>query len=106
MAILLNGLIAYGLNVVSFTANKKSGALTMTVAANVKQVLTVVLAVVIFHIELNLTNVFGIMLTLVGGAWYAKVELQEKGSASAPKPSTPDLTNLPDGLVPSGDQQA
>lgn len=32
MAILLNGLIAYGLNVVSFTANKKSGALTMTVA--------------------------------------------------------------------------
>lgn len=41
--ILLNGAVAFGLNVVSFTANKKAGALTMDVAANVKQVLTIVL---------------------------------------------------------------
>jgi hypothetical protein len=39
----MNGAIAFGLNVVSFTANKKTGALTMSVAANVKQVLTIVL---------------------------------------------------------------
>ncbi|KZV84902.1 hypothetical protein EXIGLDRAFT_682362, partial [Exidia glandulosa HHB12029] len=31
-ALLVNGIIAFGLNVVSFTANKKSGPLTMTVA--------------------------------------------------------------------------
>jgi hypothetical protein len=41
--ILFNGAVAFGLNVVSFTANKKAGALTMDVAANVKQVLTIVL---------------------------------------------------------------
>ncbi|KAM0750483.1 TPT-domain-containing protein [Meredithblackwellia eburnea MCA 4105] len=81
-ALVMNGVIAFGLNVVSFTANKKTSALTMTVAANVKQVLTIVLAVIIFHIDLNVTKVFGITLTLAGGAWYAKVELSEKARAS------------------------
>ena len=32
LALLSNGTIAFGLNVVSFTANKKAGALSMTVA--------------------------------------------------------------------------
>lgn len=78
MKLLLNGLIAFGLNVVSFTANKNTGALTMTVAANVKQVMTVVLAIMFFNLDVNVTNAFGIALTLVGGAWYAKVELDRK----------------------------
>ena len=67
MSLLLNGGVALGLNIVSFTvswprargpeahgqranygfhelqANKKAGALTMDVCANVKQVLTIVL---------------------------------------------------------------
>jgi hypothetical protein len=33
LALVMNGIIAFGLNIVSFTANKKAGALTMTVAA-------------------------------------------------------------------------
>lgn len=33
IALLINGIIACGLNIVSFTANKKAGALTMTVSA-------------------------------------------------------------------------
>lgn len=32
LALIFNGVIAFGLNVVSFTANKKTSALTMTVA--------------------------------------------------------------------------
>ncbi|GAA5919898.1 hypothetical protein JCM6882_004741 [Rhodosporidiobolus microsporus] len=93
IALAVNGAIAFGLNVVSFTANKKTSALTMTVAANVKQVLTIVLAVLIFNVALNPTNVLGISLTLAGGAWYASVELQEKtaraaaAAASAPRPA-------------------
>ena len=34
VALAANGLIAFGLNVVSFTANKKAGPLTMTVAGS------------------------------------------------------------------------
>ncbi|SCZ99285.1 BZ3500_MvSof-1268-A1-R1_Chr3-1g05925 [Microbotryum saponariae] len=80
IALATNGAIAFGLNVVSFTANKKTSALTMTVAANVKQVLTIGLAVLIFNVTLNLMNVFGIILTLGGGAWYAFVEFKEKNN--------------------------
>lgn len=111
VGLLVNGMIAFGLNVVSFTvssarrlkhfsvltptyerhathqANKKTSALTMTVAANVKQVLTIILAVIIFHLHINATNLFGITLTLLGGALYAKVELDNKAAAAGRKAS-------------------
>jgi hypothetical protein len=66
----MTGVIAFFLNVVSFTANKKTSALTMTVAGNVKQVLSIVLAVMIFNLNISFMNLCGIMLTLAGGAWY------------------------------------
>jgi uncharacterized membrane protein len=74
----MNGVIAFALNVISFTANKKTGALTMTVAANVKQILTIVLSIVFWGLVLTPMNAIGITLTLAGGAWYAKVELEAK----------------------------
>ncbi|CEP12550.1 hypothetical protein [Parasitella parasitica] len=76
--LLLNGLIAFALNIVSFTANKKTSALTMTVAGNVKQVLSIVLSVVLFDYLITTTNAFGIILTLLGGGWYGHVELNLK----------------------------
>ncbi|KAF7329765.1 TPT domain-containing protein [Mycena kentingensis (nom. inval.)] len=81
MALALNGCIAFGLNVVSFSANRKVGALGMTVASNVKQVLTIVFAVFIFDLTITTLNAVGIGLTLVGGAWYAWIELVEKRDA-------------------------
>jgi hypothetical protein len=101
-ALCINGMIAFGLNVVSFTANKKSGPLSISVAgehsdislelnvclymglisglliANVKQVLTVLLAVSIFNLTITPTNTIGIALTLGGGAWYTAVEYKDK----------------------------
>lgn len=50
----------------------------MTVAANVKQVLTIILAVIIFDLHITPTNLFGISLTLFGGAAYAKAEYDAK----------------------------
>ncbi|KAF3920836.1 hypothetical protein ABW21_db0200803 [Orbilia brochopaga] len=78
MILLLNGAIAFALNVISFTANKKTGALTMTVAANVKQILTIVISFAFYDLRVTWLNSIGIMLTLLGGAWYAKVELEAK----------------------------
>ncbi|KAI9638239.1 TPT-domain-containing protein [Dioszegia hungarica] len=78
IALLINGVIACGLNIVSFTANKKSGPLTMTVSANCKQVMTIALAVVLFDLNISITNAIGILLTLVGGVWYGMVEYRDK----------------------------
>lgn len=95
LALLLNGCIAFGLNVVSLTANGKIGALSMTVAgeyaidrdlftvlnepiANVKQVLTILFAVVLFDLTITPANALGITVTLIGGAWYAWGEYAEK----------------------------
>ncbi|KAF7970769.1 hypothetical protein HWV62_25733 [Athelia sp. TMB] len=77
-ALFVNGVLAFGLNVVSFTACSRVGAVGMSVAGNVKQALTILSAVAIFDLTITKTNAVGISLTLVGGAWYAMVELREK----------------------------
>ncbi|TFK75664.1 TPT-domain-containing protein [Pluteus cervinus] len=76
--VLMNGLMAFGLNVTSFGANRRVGAVAMSVAGNVKQVLTILCAVLIFEVTITGMNATGIALTILGGAWYAAVELQEK----------------------------
>ncbi|GAA5806183.1 hypothetical protein HPULCUR_011713 [Helicostylum pulchrum] len=91
-SLLLNGLIAFGLNIVSFTANKKTSALTMTVAGNVKQVLSIILSILIFDYAINSTNAFGILLTLLGGAWYGSVELSIKRNAAQLLPTVNNNT--------------
>ena len=55
----INAVMAFGLNVTSFTANKKAGALTMTIAANLKQILTVVLAIVFWHLKVHWISACG-----------------------------------------------
>lgn len=52
-------------------------------AANVKQVLTILLAVAIFHLHINAVNGLGILLTVAGGAWYAALEYGEQTRRSS-----------------------
>ncbi|KAF9366636.1 UAA transporter [Mortierella sp. NVP85] len=92
LALTVNGIIAFLLNYVSFTANKKTSALTMTVAANVKQVLSIVIAVVVFNTKIGFLNGLGIVMTLLGGACYSYVDLREK--ALRMKPAAPALPQL------------
>ncbi|KAF9924506.1 UAA transporter, partial [Modicella reniformis] len=87
LALLVNGTIAFFLNYVSFTANKKTSALTMTVAANVKQVLSIVIAVTVFNTKIGFLNGLGIIMTLIGGAFYSYVDFREKGQRT--RSSTP-----------------
>ncbi|MCJ1352404.1 MAG: UAA transporter [Icmadophila ericetorum] len=69
--LLINGLIAFGLNWVSFTTNRQVGALTMNVAGNIKQVLIVVLSVLFWQLKIRPVNLYGIVLTFLGGALYS-----------------------------------
>ena len=68
--LLANGMLAMWLNWVSFTANQKTSALTMTVAGNIKQALSIILAVYVFGSRVTAANAIGIVVALGGGAWY------------------------------------
>ena len=79
IALLGNGLLAFALNVSSFYTNKMAGALTITVCANLKQCLTVLLGIILFDVHVSFWNGMGMLVTLIGAAIYSKVELDSKG---------------------------
>ena len=86
LALLGNGLLAFMVNVSSFYTNKLAGALTVTVCANVKQCLTILLGVVLFNVRVGLLNGIGMVVTLAGAALYSKVELDSKGKQKTQQP--------------------
>ena len=77
-----NGILAFVLNVVSFETNKLAGALTLTICANLKQCLTIVLGAFLWDVPVSPLNGAGILLALAGGAWYSTIELRNKNRAS------------------------
>ncbi|KAK3113328.1 hypothetical protein LTR53_005908 [Teratosphaeriaceae sp. CCFEE 6253] len=81
--LLVNACMAFVLNIVSFQTNKVAGALTISVCGNVKQALTILLGIVLFHVHVGMLNAFGMLVTLGGAAYYSKVELDTKRSKSA-----------------------
>lgn len=80
IALLLNACVAFALNVVSFQTNKLVGALAVTVCGNVKQALTILLGIVVFSVPIGVTNATGMFVTMMGAAWFSKVELDNKAS--------------------------
>lgn len=88
VALLGNGLLAFFLNITSFQTNKLAGALTITVCANIKQCLTILVGVMLFNVEVGFMNGLGMLITLFGAGWYSKVELDQKAKkAAAPQPA-------------------
>lgn len=79
VAIAGNGFIAFVLNISSFQTNKLAGALTITVAGNLKQCLTILLGIALFNVNVTFLNGLGMLITICGAALYSKVELDSKG---------------------------
>jgi hypothetical protein len=73
--ITVNGAIAFGLSVASFTANKRTSPITMAVAGNLKQVLTVTSSIFIFSLKMTDLNIAGLILGVVGGMIYTKCSM-------------------------------
>ena len=82
LALAGNGVLAFLLSVASLHTNKLAGALTMTVCANLKQCLTVLLGIVLFDVKVGVLNGYGMVVTLAGAAIYSKVELNLRGAGT------------------------
>lgn len=76
--VLLSGVLSFALNVSSFVANKLTSALTLCIAANVKQVLLVAFGTLYFGDHIGAINGVGILAVIVGSFVYGIVSLDDK----------------------------
>lgn len=75
LAVLGNGLLALALHVSSFATNKNMGALTMTICANFKQLVVIIIGLWLWEGLLTMINATGFILSIAGAAVYCREDL-------------------------------
>lgn len=66
-----NSMLAFAQNASSYQTNKMAGPVTMTVCANLKQCLAILLAIIMFNMKVKPLNGIGMAVTLMGVGLYS-----------------------------------
>lgn len=78
LLVTLTGIVSFTLNIASLQSNKLTSPLTLCIAANVKQVLMLILSTVFFNVTISQLNGIGIIIVLIGSANYSYISLKER----------------------------
>lgn len=78
LVLLINGAMAFALNYSNFMFTKTTSALTVTVAGNVKNILTIFLSILTFHHPLSPLNLAGTLVTMALAFYYSYLEYSSK----------------------------
>ena len=74
--LLINGIGAFALNIVSFQANKIVAPLAVSIAGISKQVLAILAGIIIFRTPMTAVSLLGVVITSIGIAWYTLASLR------------------------------
>lgn len=92
--LLFSGVVAYFLNLLNFLATHYTSPLTMNIAGNVKQVLTIVISVFLFEKVLTPLNIVGIVISTIGSVYYSLIGSILLWTNKAESKNSPDMEVL------------